>query len=126
MNEIILSILSVVVTAIVLPLITLGGTKLIQWINQKIKDERTRTILTGLTAIVERVVRSVTQTYVDSLKRDGKFDQEAQLNALELAKSAILTELNNETKTFIETNYGSVDGFITTQIESTINLLKRK
>jgi|LSQX01.3.fsa_nt_gb hypothetical protein len=126
MNEIILSILSVVVTTIVLPLITLGGTKLIQWINQKIKDEKTRTILTGLTAIVERVVRSVTQTYVDSLKRDGKFDLEAQLNALELAKSAILTELNNETKTFIETNYGSVDGFITTQIESTINLLKTK
>jgi len=126
MNEIILSILSVVVTAIVLPLITLGGTKLIQWINQKIKDERTRNILTGLTAIVERVVRSVTQTYVDSLKRDGKFDLEAQLNALELAKSAILTELNKETKTFIETNYGSVDAFVTSQIESTINLLKSK
>ena len=126
MNEIIISIISVVVTSVVLPLITLGGTKLIQLINQKIKDEKTRTILTGLTTIVERAVRSVTQTYVDSLKRDGKFDLEAQLNDLELAKSAILTELNKETKTFIETNYGSVDAFVTSQIESTINLLKSK
>ena len=126
MNEIVLSIISVVVTSVVLPLITLGGTKLIQLINQKIKDDKTRTILTGLTMIVERAVRSVTQTYVDTLKKNGKFDQEAQLVALTLAKEEVLKELNAETKLFIETNYGSINDFITTQIESTINLIKTK
>ena len=126
MNEIVLSIISAVVTTVVLPLITLGGTRLIQLLNQKIKDAKTRNLLTGLTEIVERVVRSVTQTYVESLKKDGKFDQEAQLKALTLAKETILKELNEETKSFIETNYGSVDSFITSQIESTINLLKTK
>jgi len=123
MNEIIISIISVVVTSVVLPLITLGGTKLIQLINQKIKDEKTRNILTGLTTIVERAVRSVTQTYVDSLKKSGKFDQEAQQVALTLAKEEVL---NQETKSFIETNYGSINDFVTTQIESTINLIKTK
>lgn len=126
MNEIVLSIISAVVTTVVLPLITLGGTKLIQLINQTIKDAKTRNLLTGLAEIVERAVRSVTQTYVDSLKRDGKFDQEAQHKALLLAKETILTELNEETKSFIETNYGSIDSFVTSQIESTINLLKTK
>lgn len=125
MNDIIISIISVVVTTVVLPLITLGGTKLIQLINQKIKDEKTRNILTSLTQTIERVVRSVTQTYVESLKKDGKFDQEAQIKALTLAKEAILAELNVETRTFIETTYGSVDSFVTSQIESTINLLKK-
>ena len=126
MNEIFISIISVVVTTVVLPLITIGGTKLIQLINQKIKDDRTRTILTGLTTIVERAVRSVTQTYVDTLKKNGKFDQEAQLVALSLAKDEVLRELNTERRIFIETNYGSINDFVTTQIESTINLIKSK
>ena len=126
MNDILISIISVVVTTVVLPLITIGGTKLIQLINQKIKDDRTRTILTGLTTIVERAVRSVTQTYVDTLKKNGKFDQEAQLVALSLAKDEVLRELNTETRIFIETNYGSINDFVTTQIESTINLIKSK
>jgi len=126
MNDIIISIISVVVTSVVLPLITLGGTKLIQLINQKIKDEKTRNILTGLSTIVERAVRSVTQTYVDSLKKSGKFDQKAQQVALTLAKEEVLKELNQETKLFIETNYGSINDFVTTQIESTINLIKTK
>ena len=126
MNEIIISIISVVVTSVVLPLITLGGTKLIQLINQKIKDEKTRNILTGLTTIVERAVRSVTQTYVDSLKKGGKFDQAAQQVALTLAKEEVLKELNQETKSYIEANYGSINDFVTTQIESTINLIKTK
>ena len=126
MNEILISIISVVVTTVVLPLITIGGTKLIQFINQKIKDDRTRTILTGLTTIVERAVRSVTQTYVDTLKKNGKFDQEAQLVALSLAKDEVLRKLNTETRIFIETNYGSINDFVTTQIESTINLIKSK
>lgn len=124
MNEILISIISVVVTSVVLPLITLGGTKLIQLINQKIKDDKTRTILTGLTTIVERSVRSVTQTYVDTLKKNGKFNQEAQLVALSLAKEEVLRELNTETKLFIENNYGSINDFVTTQIESTINQIK--
>ena len=126
MNDIIISIISVVVTSVLLPLITLGGTKLIQLINQKIKDEKTRIILTGLSTIVERAVRSVTQTYVDSLKKSGKFDQEAQRIAFSLAKEEVLKELNQETKSFIKTNYGNVNDFVTTQIESTINLIKSK
>jgi len=126
MNEIIISIISVVVTSVVLPLITLGGTKLIQLINQKIKDEKTRNLLTGLTTIVERAVRSVTQTYVDSLKKSGSFDQEAQLIALSIAKEEVFKQLNEETKIFIKDNYGDINAFVTTQIESTINLLKTK
>lgn len=124
MNEIIVSIISVVVTTVVLPLITLAGTKLIQYLNSKIKDEKTRRILTGLTEIVERAVRSVFQTYVEALKKNNAFDKEAQLKALHLAKTEVLKELNDETVEFIKENYGDTNSFITTQIEATINLLK--
>ncbi|MFA7020483.1 MAG: hypothetical protein WC215_02855 [Bacilli bacterium] len=124
MNDIIISIISVVVTTVVLPLITLGGTKIIQYLNQKIKDEKTRNILTGITQIVERAVRSVFQTYVETLKKAGTFDKEAQANALSLAKAEVLKELNNDAREFIMSNYGDLPDFITNQIEATIYLLK--
>lgn len=125
MNEIILNIISVTVTAVVLPLITWAGARLVQYLNAKIKDENTKRILSGIVSIVERAVRSVLQTYVDSLKKEGKFDKEAQVKALELARSQILVELNAEAREFITTNYGDLNTFITNQIEATINLLKK-
>jgi len=124
MNDIIISIISITVTTVVLPLITLAGTRLIQYLNHKIKDEKTRRILTGLTEIVERAVRSVFQTYVEALKKSNIFDREAQIKALQLAKTEILKELNDETIDYIKENYGDVNSFITTQIEATINFLK--
>lgn len=124
MNDIIISIISITVTTVVLPLITLAGTRLIQYLNHKIKDEKTRRILTGLTEIVERAVRSIFQTYVETLKKNNIFDREAQIKALQLAKTEILKELNDETIDYIKENYGDVNSFITTQIEATINLLK--
>lgn len=124
MNDIIVSIISIVVTTVVLPLITLGGTRLIQFLNQKIKDEKTRTIMTGLTSIIERAVRSVFQTYVESLKKNNTFNKEAQAKALDLATTEVKRQLTDETANFIKQTYGDVNTFITSQIEATINLLK--
>ena len=39
MDDIFINILSCIVTAIILPLITLLGSKLIKWISKKIDDE---------------------------------------------------------------------------------------
>lgn len=124
MNDILISIISVLVTTIILPLITLGGTRLIQYLNAKIKDENTKRILTGITTVIETAVRSVFQTYVESLKKSGSFSTEAQKQALELAKQEVLQTLNTESKEFITANYGDLNNFITTHIEATINLLK--
>ena len=124
MNDIIISIISVVVTGVVLPLITFAGTRLIQYLNQKIKDEKTKNILTGIAQIVERAVRSVFQTYVEALKKSGTFDKEAQLNALAIARTEVMKELNDDTIEFIQNNYGDIQNYITSQIEATINLIK--
>ena len=42
-----------------LTLVTLGGTKLIQYLNSKIKDEHARKILTSIILSIERAVRAV-------------------------------------------------------------------
>lgn len=124
MNEIVTSIIGIVVTTVVLPLVTLGGTKLIQYLNSKIKDEHARRILTSIASSVERAVRVVFQTYVESLKKSGTFDKEAQKTALILAKQEVMKELGIEAKEFIINNYGDLNAYINNQIEATIYFLK--
>ena len=105
MNEILLNILSVVVTSIILPLLTYAGTRLIAYLNSKIKDENYRIQLTTATDIVVNAVRSVFQTYVDSLKVSGNFDKEAQLIALNKAKDIALEQMTDDVKNFISKNH---------------------
>lgn len=124
MNEIILNIISVVVTAIILPLISYAGARLITWLNTKIKDENAKQQLTVTTDIVTNAVRSVFQTYVETLKKNGTFDKESQKAALIKAKNDALAQMTDETKEYITKNYGNLETWIITQIESTINILK--
>lgn len=124
MNEIILNIISVVVTAVILPLISYAGARLIAWLNAKIKDENAKQQLTVATDIVTNAVRSVFQTYVEALKKNGTFDKESQKVALIKAKDDALAQMSDEIKDYITKNYGNLETWITTQIESTINILK--
>ena len=126
MNEILFNILSVVVTAVILPLISFAGTKLITWLNTKIKDENGKIQLTVATTIVTNAVRSVFQTYVEALKKSGSFDAESQKIALTKAKDEALSQMSADVKEYITTNYGNLETWLTTQIEATINILKNK
>lgn len=124
MNEIILNIISVVVTAVILPLISYAGARLITWLNTKIKDENAKKQFAVATDIVTNAVRSVFQTYVETLKKNGTFDKESQKAALIKAKNEALAQMTDEIKEYITKNYGNLETWIVTQIESTINILK--
>ncbi|MCK9308642.1 MAG: hypothetical protein M0P99_00035 [Candidatus Cloacimonetes bacterium] len=124
MNDILLNIISIVVTAVIVPLISLLGTKLIQWIGTKIKDEKAAAFLSKASEIVLSAVKSVFQTYVDSLKKSGDFDAEAQKTALNKATVIIKSQLGTELIDYIKKNYGDLDAWISTQVESTIDTLK--
>ena len=124
MNEIILNIISVVVTAVILPLISYAGARLITWLNTKIKDENAKQQLTVATDIVTNAVRSVFQTYVEALKKNEMFDKESQKVALIKTKNDALAQMTDEIKEYITKNYGDLETWIITQIESTINILK--
>ncbi|MDD4156998.1 MAG: hypothetical protein PHY08_10545 [Candidatus Cloacimonetes bacterium] len=125
MNEIVASIIGVVVTSVVVPLITLLGAKLTQWINGKIKNEETGKIIEEVNQIVTSNVAYVFQTYVDNLKKKDKFDDKAQNYALRYAQEKILNELSEVAKEYILENYGDINGWIITQIESTIYEMRK-
>ncbi len=126
MNDILINVISAVVTTVLLPLITWAGTKLIQYIGTKVKNEKAAALLTTATTIVLNAVRSVFQTYVESLKASGSFNAEAQQTALSKAKDIALSQLGDDVKEYISSTYGNLDGWLTNQIESTINLLKNQ
>ncbi len=126
MNEILLNILSVVVSAVVLPLISLIGAKLVSFINAKINNEKASKLLEKATEIVTSAVRSVFQTYVEALKKNGTFDKDSQLFALNQAKTIAINQMTDEVKTYISATYGDLDNWLSTNIEATINLLKNE
>ena len=126
MNEILLNILSVVVVTIIIPLISFAGARLISYLNTKVKDEKSKKLLTQATNIVTNAVRVVFQTYVESLKKSNSFDKDAQIIALNKAKEIVLSQLNEEVKKYISDNFGDINNWLDVQIEATINILKNK
>ena len=124
MDDIFINILSCIVTVIILPLITLLGSKLIKWISKKIDDENIEKNLIKATNIVLDAVKYVLQTYVDNLKKEGKFTKDAQLIAFNKAKEIVLSQFNEEIKNYIKNNFGDIDSWIDVQIEASINNLK--
>lgn len=126
MNEMLINIISVLVTAVVIPVISLLGAKLVSWLSTKIKNEKANKMIKTVTEIVVSAVKTVFQTYVDALKKEGKFDKESQILALTKAKDIALSQMTEDVKEFIQTNYGELDLWLTIQIEATINTLKMK
>ncbi|MFR1524702.1 MAG: hypothetical protein ACLSUV_04240 [Bacilli bacterium] len=46
--------------------------------------------------------------------------------ALERAKDIVLNQMKDDVKEYIVINYDNLENWLTTQIEATINLLKKK
>lgn len=84
------------------------------------KDINFNNTISKALEIVSTVVKYVSQTYVDDLKAQGKFDVDAQAEALNKAMKIIQSQLDEETKNLIITAYGDLQQWLRVQIESTI------
>lgn len=82
-QSILLSVLSIVLTA----LVTWGAERLIALINSKISNTKYSKYLTEAVQIVTRAVKTTYQTYVQALKDKDMFDKESQLQALNMGKT---------------------------------------
>ena len=118
--NIILSAVSILVTG----LASWGVGVLINWMNSKIKDQTLARHLTAATQIVTDAVMNVFQSFVDTLKKNGNFDEAAQKEAKDRAMEIILNQLTPELKDYITDNYGDIYEWISNKIESVIYSLK--
>ena len=100
-------------------------TVMVNWLNRKIKDKKLEEWSCAVATIVMGAVQAVTQEFVDTLKKNGKFDETAQKQAKEKAYKIIVAQLSQELKKYITDNFGDMKAWIETQIESYIYQLKR-
>ena len=83
-NEILQIIISALAVGVA-GLITYGFTILKKWIDSKIKNEEIREATNAALGEIESAVLFVNQTFVDQLKKDGKFDKGSQEEAFNKA-----------------------------------------
>ena len=69
-------------------------------------------------------VVSTTQTYVEALKKSNQFNTENQKIAFQMSYDTAVSIMTQEAKDFIATAYGSLNGWLTAQIEAAVNLNK--
>ena len=75
-------------------------------------------------SLVEKVVDYVSQTYVDALKKEGKFDAAAQQNAYNKAVEALEKLMDDDMKHVLINVYGDLSTWMKVSIESYIKSRK--
>ncbi len=120
LQTIILGAIGTIVTA----LVTWGVERLIAWLNTKIKNNKALKYLTEAIDVVQTVVKATFQTYVENLKNQNIFTEEAQKEALNRAVTQAKATLSAETQKYITENFGDLTEWIKLQIEATLYDLK--
>ena len=116
---------------IIYPVMSIGGIYLTYLISVKIKelkqktnDDTTKKYLDMLNETIASAVLATTQTYVEALKKQGKFDLEAQKEAFRQTYDAVMKVLTDEAIKYITTSVGDLETYVTNQIEAQVKLTK--
>ena len=128
MSETTLQMISEIINVCIIPLLGVLVTYLVKFINAKSKELEAQTdsaiakkYISMLSNTITNCVIATNQTYVESLKKQGKFDAEAQKEAFQMTLNAVLAVLSDEAKEYLTAIYGDLNAYITNQIEATVN-----
>ena len=116
-------ILYLIITGIVPLLITYGIIFLkvkIKEQEKKLENDQLIKYIDAATDAISKAVLTVSQTYVDTLKKEGKFDAEAQKTAKQMAIDKAKTLITVESKAAIETLYTDFEAYLNDAIESLV------
>ena len=107
MSETTLQMISEIINVCIIPLLGVLVTYLVKFINAKSKELEAQTdsaiakkYISMLSNTITSCVIATNQTYVESLKKQGKFDAEAQKEAFQMTLNAVLAVLNDEAKEY--------------------------
>ena len=126
MNETMTQIINAA-TPILCLLITAGGAYLVALLKRQTaqieKDLDNETAAKYMNMAVDAVAQAVAytaQTFADSLKAEGKFTKEKQLEAFEKSKNKTLEILGDTTVAALREIYGDFDAWLETKIEQVL------
>lgn len=89
-------------------------------INDKIDNETVEKYTKMIFDTVTACVITTNQTYVNSLKEQGKFDEEAQKKAFDMTMSAVLDILSEDVKKYMKEFTGDLNAYLTNLIEAQV------
>ena len=89
--------------------------------KQKTSNETAQKYISMASETIMACVLATNQTYVESLKAQGKFDKAAQEVAFNKTLEAVLLLMNDEVKEYITEVFGDLNAYLTTQIEAAVN-----
>lgn len=120
-------VLTTLIQVVVIPAIPVLVTYLVKYLRAQatqatteINNELVKTYLQEATDAILQAVTYTSQTYVDTLKKQGKFDEAAQKIAFTTAKETALKLLTEDAKEMITSLYGDLTTWLDTKIEQTV------
>lgn len=126
-----LKILQEIFTVCIIPLLGILTKYLVDWIQtkkdtliQQEENEIKQRYIEMLANTIETCVIATNQTYVNALKDKNAFTPEAQKEAFEITKNAILTILGEEGQNYLKQIYGDLNIYIMKEIEKNVNIQK--
>ena len=93
-------------------------------IGTKVENETQKKYIEMLNNTITDCVIATTQTYVDSLKKQGAFDAEAQKVAFTMTYESVVKLLTDEATEYLNEAVGDLQLYITQKIEAEVNLNK--
>ena len=116
---------------VVYPVLSIGGIYLTYLISVKIKelkqktnDDTAKKYLDMLNETIASAVLATTQTYVEALKKEGKFDLDAQKEAFKQTYDAVMKVLTDEAIKYITSSVGDLETYVTNKIEAEVKITK--
>lgn len=91
-----------------------------QEMKSKANNEYISYVIDIVNGIVTKAVTETTQTYVETLKKNGEFTLEAQNEAFTMTANKIDALVNDGFKNIIQNIYGDYNQYMKTLIESTV------
>ena len=111
-----------------IPMLGALTTFIVIWIKAKSAELQKKTNNDILNKYVQMATDTITncviatnQTYVNSLKEQGKFDEAAQKEAFQRTYQAVLLILSDDAKEYLNNAFGDLNKYLQEKIESTVN-----
>lgn len=126
-----ISIMSQIFEIVVFPLLGVGTIYLVFLIKAKINElklkhdsDLAKKYFDMLDKTIINAVIATNQTYVEALKKEGKFDAEAQKKAFAQTYETVMKILTDDAKEYLETAVADLTVYINNKIEAEVKLNK--
>ena len=116
---------------VIIPLLAALTVYAVKWINAQANNLKNKTdndildkYLVMLAETVSKCVIATNQTYVETLKKEGKFDIEAQKVAFEKTYDAVMSIISIDMVEYLTEFVGDFETFLMQSIEAEVNANK--